>query len=115
MLLAACVVIAAILSNRLTARIRVPAPALVLTAAAIAVEVMPGVHAPLESSIEHIVTIALVCVLFDGGMHIGWPRFRSALAPIAVVGVLGTFLTAAGAAALCWRASLARTTRSALP
>ncbi len=28
-------------------------------------------------------------------MHIGWSRFRSAAAPIAVVGVLGAFLTLA--------------------
>jgi hypothetical protein len=33
-------------------------------------------------------------------MHIGWGRFRSALAPIAVVGVFGTFLTAIGGAVL---------------
>jgi cell volume regulation protein A len=39
------------------------------------------------------VTVALACILFDGGMNIGWARFRSAAAPIAVVGVLGTFLT----------------------
>src|ERR1017187_8997401 len=33
-------------------------------------------------------------------MHIGWSRFRSAAAPIAAVGVLGTFLTVAAAAVL---------------
>ena len=33
-------------------------------------------------------------------MHIGWSRFRSAAAPIAVVGVLGTFLTVAAGALL---------------
>jgi cell volume regulation protein A len=38
-------------------------------------------------------------ILFDGGMHIGWSRFRSAAGPIAIVGVAGTFLTAAAAAA----------------
>jgi hypothetical protein len=41
--------------------------------------------------VERVVTVALVCILFDGGMHIGWSRFRSAAVPIAVVGVLGTF------------------------
>ena len=46
------------------------------------------------------VTVALVCILFDGGMHIGWSRFRSAAVPIAVVGVLGTFLTVAAGAVL---------------
>jgi potassium/hydrogen antiporter len=33
-------------------------------------------------------------------MHIGWRRFRAAAAPIVVVGVAGTFLTAAAAAAV---------------
>jgi len=47
-----------------------------------------------------VVTIALVLILFDGGMHIGWSRFRAAAASIAAVGVLGTFLTAAGGAVL---------------
>jgi cell volume regulation protein A len=40
-----------------------------------------------------VVTVALVAILFDGGIHIGWSRFRSAAGPIAVVGVAGTFLT----------------------
>lgn len=49
---------------------------------------------------ERIITIALVLVLFDGGMHIGWLRFRAAAVPIVSAGVVGTFLTAAGAAVL---------------
>lgn len=92
--------VAAVLSNRLTARLRVPAPALFLAAAAIAVTVLPGLEAPPERTVERIVTVALLCILFDGGMHIGWRRFRSAAAPIVVVGVAGTFLTTAAVAAV---------------
>ncbi len=99
-LLTSVVGLVAVLSNRLTERLRVPVPALVLAASAIAVKAVPQLHVPSELLVERIVTIALVCILFDGGMHIGWPRFRSAAAPIGVVGVLGTFLTAAGGAAL---------------
>jgi cell volume regulation protein A len=33
-------------------------------------------------------------ILFDGGMDIGWRRFRRALVPIASLGVVGTFTTA---------------------
>jgi cell volume regulation protein A len=33
-------------------------------------------------------------ILFNGGMDIGWRRFRSAAGPILSLGVLGTFLTA---------------------
>ncbi|HET7474404.1 MAG TPA: cation:proton antiporter [Dermatophilaceae bacterium] len=99
-LLFAAVGLTAVLSNRLTARVRVPAPALMLIAAAVTVQVLPGLQPPREQTVERLVTIALVCILFDGGMHIGWARFRRAAAPIAAVGVLGTFLTVAAAAVL---------------
>lgn len=92
--------IAAVLSNRLTARLRVPAPALFLAAAAIGAAALPGLGAPPERMVERIVTVALLCILFDGGMHIGWRRFRGAAAPIVVVGVAGTFLTTAAVAAV---------------
>jgi len=90
----------AVLSGRLTERVKIPSPALVLAGAAVAVQVIPALHAPPQLAVERVVTVALVCILFDGGMHIGWSRFRSAAGPIAVVGVLGTFLTVAAAAVL---------------
>lgn len=98
LLLIAAVGLAALLSNRLTERIRVPAPLLVLVAAAAAVQLIPDLHEPPEQTVERLVTVALIFILFDGGLHIGWSKFRSAAAPIAVVGVLGTFLTVAAAA-----------------
>jgi cell volume regulation protein A len=100
LLLAALVGMVAVLSNRLTERARIPVPVLVLVAAAVAVKAVPGLHPAAEPTVERILTVALVAILFDGGMHIGWRRFRVAAAPIAWVGVLGTFLTAAGGAAL---------------
>ncbi len=99
-LLIAVVGLLALLSNRLTERIKVPAPLLVLVAAAIAVKVIPALHAPPERTVERLVTLALICILFDGGLHLGWPKFRTAAAPIAIVGVLGTFLTVAAAATM---------------
>ncbi len=33
-------------------------------------------------------------ILFDGGMHVGWRRFRASLVPIALLGMVGTFATA---------------------
>ena len=39
------------------------------------------VHAPDQRTVNRVVTVALVCVLFDGGMHIGWSRFRAAARP----------------------------------
>jgi cell volume regulation protein A len=94
-LLVAVVGLLAVLSNRLTEKIKVPAPLLVLVAAAVAVEVVPGLHAPSERLVERLVTIALICILFDGGLHMGWPKFKAAAGPIVVTGVLGTFLTVA--------------------
>jgi cell volume regulation protein A len=87
----------AVLSNRLAERVKLPSPALVLAGAAVVVQVIPALHAPPQLAVERVVTVALVCILFDGGMHIGWSRFRSAAVPIAAVGVLGTFLTVAAA------------------
>jgi cell volume regulation protein A len=98
--LTAAVGLVAVLSNRLTDRVKLPAPALVLAGAAIAVKVIPALHAPPQQAVERVVTVALACILFDGGMQIGWARLRSAAAPIAVVGVLGTFLTVAAGALL---------------
>ncbi|MGD0240690.1 MAG: cation:proton antiporter [Streptosporangiaceae bacterium] len=98
-LLAAAVGLVAVLSNRLTEWVKIPSPAIVLVGAAIAVKVVPALHAPPRQAVERVVTVALVFILFDGGMHIGWSRFRSAAGPIAIVGVAGTFLTAAATAA----------------
>jgi cell volume regulation protein A len=100
LLLLSLAAIAAVLSNRLTARLRVPAPALFLAAAALAAAALPSLGAPPERTVERIVTVALLCILFDGGMHIGWRRFRAAAAPIVAVGVAGTFLTTAAVAAV---------------
>ena len=98
--LTAAVGLIAVLSNRLTDRVKLPSPAFFLVGAAIAVKVIPALHGPPQQAVERVVTVALACILFDGGMSIGWARFRSAAAPIAVVGVLGTFLTVIAGALL---------------
>ena len=58
-------------------------------------------------------SVALVLILFDGGMHIGWRRFRAAAGPIAWIGIAGTAVTAAAVAAVAhfilgfeWQVSL---------
>lgn len=99
-LLASTVGLVAVLANRLTERVKIPVPLLVLVGAAVAVNVVPHLQMPPERTVERVITIALVLILFDGGMHIGWSRFRAAAAPITAVGVVGTFLTAAGGALL---------------
>jgi potassium/hydrogen antiporter len=98
--LTSAVALGAVLVNRLTARLRVPAPIWMLVAAAVAVQLIPGMPRLPDAVVAQIVTVALVLILFDGGRHIGWSRLRPALVPIIVVGVLGTFLTAAGSGVL---------------
>jgi cell volume regulation protein A len=80
--------------------VKIPSPALVLVGAAVAVKVVPALHEPPHLVVERVVTVALVCILFDGGMQIGWSRFRSAAVPVTVTGVAGTFLTVAACALL---------------
>ena len=75
-----------------------------LVAAAVAVQVLPDLHQPPERTVERLVTVALICILFSGGMHMGWHRFRAAAGPIVVVGVLGTFLTVGAIGVLLWLA-----------
>ena len=99
-LVASLAALVAVLLNRVSARILVPTPLLVLVGAAAVATAVPAARVSDVATVEHIVTIALVLILFDGGLTIGWRRFRAAWAPIASVGVLGTFLTAAGAAVL---------------
>jgi cell volume regulation protein A len=93
------VAVAAVLSNRLSARLRVPAPAFFLVAAVIAAQLWPSAVALPGTTVERIVTVALAIILFDGGMHIGRRRFRTAAGAIVWTGFAGTLVTAAGTAA----------------
>jgi potassium/hydrogen antiporter len=83
-------VLLALVASKLTDRFPLPAPALFLLAAAAIPVVVPEVR-----SVERIGVVALIIILFEGGMHIGWRRFRRAAVPIASLGILGTFATAA--------------------
>ena len=69
---------AAVLSNRLSKRLRVPAPAFFLVFAAVASDLFPRLARLSDSTVQRVVAVALAFILFDGGMHIGWRRFRGA-------------------------------------
>jgi potassium/hydrogen antiporter len=85
----------AVATIKLTERFPIPAPALFLLAAAVASDVFPGLSEHLSiRNVERIGVVALIVILFDGGMHVGWRHFRTAALPIASLGVLGTFATA---------------------
>lgn len=97
-LIAAAVVVAAVFSNRLTRLLRIPTPALFLLLASVAALFLPAFTDAARTIDERVVSIALVVILFDGGMHIGWKKFRAALGPIAWIGIAGTAVTAAAIA-----------------
>ena len=93
------VLLLAVLSNRVSDRLGVPAPAFFLVGAAVASDLVPSLTPRSIESVQRIVTVALVGILFNGGLEMGWPRFRANAKAIAWVGVVGTFVTA-GALAL---------------
>jgi cell volume regulation protein A len=104
---------AAVLSNRVSERLRIPAPAFFLVFAAAASDLFPGLGRLSDSTVQRVVSVALAFILFDGGMHIGWRKFRTAATATVWIGVAGTFVTAAAAAVaahllfgLGWRLAL---------
>ena len=77
-----------LLSTRVSARFPVPVPGIILLAFALwpdTIEVL---------TVERVAVVALIAILLNGGMDIGWSRMRTALGPVLSLGVLGTFATA---------------------
>ncbi len=85
----------AVLSTRLISRVAVPAPAVFLVGAAVVSNVFPGVyqHVPMQT-VERIAVGALIVILLDGGVGIGWRNLRRSGRPVLSIGLIGTFATA---------------------
>jgi potassium/hydrogen antiporter len=65
----------AVLSTKLTERVPVPAPAIFLLAAAAVSDIWPGVYEAVPiRTVERIAVVALIVILFNGGIDIGWRR-----------------------------------------
>ena len=84
----------AVAAHKLTELFPIPAPALFLVAAAGASDIWPGLARLSPVGVERVAVVALVVILFDGGMQVGWERFRASAPPITALGVFGTFATA---------------------
>jgi len=85
----------AVLSNKVSERLRVPTAGFFLLAAAIASDIWPALGERLSiRDVERIAVVALIVILFDGGMRVGWRRFRDSAVPIVSLGLVGTFVTA---------------------
>jgi potassium/hydrogen antiporter len=88
-------VFVALLGMRLADRISLPYAAIFLVAAVLLGEILPSVEQLLSiRDVERIAVVALIVILFHGGLHIGLGRFRRAVGPILALGLGGTFLTA---------------------
>jgi cell volume regulation protein A len=77
-----------IIATRVSARLPIPVPGVILLAFALwpdTIEVL---------TVERVAVVALIAILLNGGMDIGWQRMQGSLRPVLSLGVLGTFLTA---------------------
>jgi cell volume regulation protein A len=96
----------AILSTRITDYVPIPAPAIFLIAAAVTSDIWQDVSDDLPiKTVERIAVVALIVILFNGGMDVGWRRLRRSAGPVLSLGLLGTFATA-GLVALFVHAAL---------
>ncbi len=87
---------AALLARRVARWVGIPAPAVFLLAAAVAANYIKSLRTAVDLHVvENVVTLALIVILFDGGLHLGRRRFREAAVPVVTLGVLGTFATTA--------------------
>ena len=85
----------ALFGRAITDRLAIPSAAVFLLAAAAASDLVPELGGAISFvTVERIGVVALIVILFDGGLDIGWRRFRLAAVPILSLGVLGTFATA---------------------
>jgi len=85
----------ALFGRTLTERLAIPGAALFLLAAAAASDLFPRLGDAVSFvTVERLAVVALIVILFDGGMQIGWRRARVSIVPILSLGLLGTFATA---------------------
>jgi len=84
----------AVLGMRLADRVSLPNAAIFLIAAGLLAASSDSFRDALPIEVvERIGVVALIVILFDGGLHIGLARFRRSAKPILALGILGTFAT----------------------
>jgi potassium/hydrogen antiporter len=89
------IIAVAVLSNKVSEQVPIPAPAIFLLAAAVTVHFWPSIGRQVSVlDVDRVAVVALILILFDGGARVGWARFRAAWVPISLLGVFGTFTTA---------------------
>jgi cell volume regulation protein A len=85
----------ALVATRVSDIVPVPAPLLFLVASALASDASSDLRDALSiRDVQRIAVVALVVILFNGGLDIGWRRMRASAGSVLSLGVLGTFATA---------------------
>jgi cell volume regulation protein A len=88
-------VFVALLGMRVADRLSLPYAAVILVGAVVVSEIFTSLQEVVSiKEVERLTVVALVVILFDGGLHIGLRRFRRSAGPILALGILGTFATA---------------------
>ncbi len=88
--------LAALVFRRVAERVRMPAPVVFLLAAAVASDLyQPLGTAFSPTDVSWIASGALIVILFDGGVSLGWRRVRPRVGAVATLGFGATLLTAA--------------------
>ena len=89
-------VLAALVFRRAARSIRMPAPVVFLIGAAVASDLFAPLRTALSpQDVTWIASAALIVILFDGGVAIGWRRVRPLVGAVTVLGI-GATLIAAG-------------------
>jgi len=98
-------VLMALAFRRAADRVRMPAPVAFLLVAAVASDLVSPLRTALSPrAVGWIASAALIVILFNGGVGLGWRRVRAVIGP---VGVLGVGATAVAAMVLAAAAHLA--------
>ncbi len=85
----------ALASSHFARRLLLPAPAILLLVASTASAISPGIASFFTvHAVQGAATVALILILFDGGLQLGLHRLRGVAAPVAALGIGSTFLTA---------------------
>jgi cell volume regulation protein A len=88
-------VFVALLGMRVADRLSLPYAALFLVGAAVLAVAFPSLQDVVSiKEVERLTVVALVVILFHGGLHIGLGRFRRSAGPILALGFASTFATA---------------------
>ena len=94
-LVVSATVFVALVGMRLADRLSLPYAAVFLVGAVLISEIFTELQEVISTErVERLTVVALVIILFDGGLHIGLRRFRRSAGPILALGVFGTFVTA---------------------